>query len=215
MNPFRKIVAGDPYRKTRLHDEKGNRVSAVELARLPRHARMFVARRVLKRHPRLPWWTLAVVERVDELLQPGWAAVEFGSGMSTQWLAERVATLLSVEHDPTWFAHVGKTLPANVRYELRPSQTYADLSDLTDGSIDFVVVDGLVRSACVESAIPKLRRGGYLYLDNSDKDATGGDMRRAEQFVTDAAADRDGRLSYFTGFTIGMLNTHQGLLAQL
>ena len=40
-------------------------------------------------------------------------------------------------------------------------------------------------------------------------------MRHAEQLVKDAAVARDGTLTYYTGFTIGMLNTHQGLLAAL
>lgn len=210
-----KVVAGDPYRKTRLHDEKGNRVPSSELVRLPRYVAMAFQRVALRKQPDLPWWTLKVVERVEELLQADWKVVEFGSGMSTRWLGERIGWLLSIEHDPEWFQRVRPTLPPNVRYELRDGASYATLDDLDDGSIDFAVVDGLFRSSCVEVVLPKLKRGGYLYLDNTDKDAKGGDMRRAEQFVVEAAAARQGTLTYFTGFTIGMLNSHQGLLAAL
>jgi hypothetical protein len=215
MNVWTKVISGDAYRKTRLHDEKGNLVPRAEIARLPRYARMAVERKFLGTLPPLPWWTLEVVERVDELLRPDWTAVEFGSGMSTPWLAQRVKALLSIEHDPSWFERIQPLLPPNARYELRQPVSYASLSDLDDATVDFVVVDGVARSACVAASVPKVRPGGYLYLDNSDKDAGGGDMRRAEQLVVDAAAARGGTLAYYTGFTIGMLNTHQGLLAAL
>ncbi len=215
MNLFVKIVAGDPHRKTRLHDEKGNRVPSRELLRLPRYTLMTAERLLLGRLAPLPWWTLEVVGRVDELLRTEWTAVEFGSGMSTRWLGQRVGTLLSIEHDAQWFERVRTTLPPNVTYELRRPESYADLRGIGDSSVDLVVVDGLLRSSCVAAALPKLRPGGYLYLDNSDKDAAGGDMRSAEQLVVDSAASRGGTLAYYTGFTIGMLNTHQGLLAAL
>ena len=104
-----------------------------------------------------------------------------------------------------------------VRYELRTLDGYADLSDYENGSLDFAVVDGVIRATCVESVLPKLKPGGYLYLDNSDKDMTipGGDLRIAEDRVREAARVRGGNLEYFTGLTIGTINTHQGLLAKL
>jgi hypothetical protein len=40
--------------------------------------------------------------------------------------------------------------------------------ELQDGSLDFVVVDGHYRQACIRAAIPKLKMGGLLLLDNSN-----------------------------------------------
>jgi hypothetical protein len=37
-----------------------------------------------------------------------------------------------------------------------------------DGHFDLVVVDGQARKACIAHAIKKIRRGGYLLLDNSN-----------------------------------------------
>ena len=39
-----------------------------------------------------------------------------------------------------------------------------------DHTFDLVVVDGRVRTACIEHAISKIRPGGYLMLDNSNND---------------------------------------------
>jgi hypothetical protein len=37
-----------------------------------------------------------------------------------------------------------------------------------DHTFDLVLVDGLVRTECIQHAIPKIRSGGYLMLDNSN-----------------------------------------------
>jgi hypothetical protein len=64
--------------------------------------------------------------------------------------------------------------------------------------------------------LPKLKSGGYLYLDNSDKDMTaGGDMRDAERVVLDAVAQRSGSATYYTDFAPAQVVAMQGLLARL
>lgn len=218
---FRKIAAGDAYRKTRLHDEKGNFVGLRQLTKLPRNTRYVAARKLTGRLPHLPWFTFNALERIERIVSPTWSMVEFGSGMSTAWFAERVGRLHSIEHDPEWFETVRSRLEelglASIRYELRPLDRYDDLSDYADGSLDFAVVDGVLRAQCVTTVLPKVCPGGYVYLDNSDKDMTtsDGDLRLAEARLLAAVEERGGSVEYFTGLTVGLLNSHQGLLARL
>jgi hypothetical protein len=48
---------------------------------------------------------------------------------------------------------------------------YVGASDAyPDHTFDLVLVDGRVRTACIEHAISKIRPGGYLMLDNSNND---------------------------------------------
>lgn len=48
---------------------------------------------------------------------------------------------------------------------------YASAIDqFSDGYFDLVLVDGRVRPSCMYHAIPKIRKGGLLILDNSDRD---------------------------------------------
>lgn len=61
------------------------------------------------------------------------------------------------------------TLPSNVTYELRPAMDSYRVLDAPDRSLDFAVVDGASRAACVRKAIRKVKNGGYVDLDNSDK----------------------------------------------
>ena len=43
------------------------------------------------------------------------------------------------------------------------------IDDYPDESYDLVVVDGRARASCVQRAISKIRPGGYLLLDNSER----------------------------------------------
>lgn len=208
-------------RITRFHDEKGNFVDAGGLVNaLPAFASA-VARRLAGRRPRVPMISYRARRVIDGLLTPDTRMVEFGSGHSTPWFAARVGFLLSVEDNPGWFERVQGLIAAagaaNVRHELRDGAAYADLSDIPDASLDFVLVDGTDREGCVRAGVAKLKPGGHLYLDNSDKDMTipGGDLRRAEAALIQAVAARDGSLRYFSDFSPGNFFVEQGALARL
>ncbi len=46
---------------------------------------------------------------------------------------------------------------------------YADaILDVAEASLDFVCIDGRARVACALNALPRLRPGGFLVLDNSE-----------------------------------------------
>jgi predicted O-methyltransferase YrrM len=51
-----------------------------------------------------------------------------------------------------------------------------------DGSLDLVFIDGRVRTQCIEHAIPKIRRGGYLMLDNSNNPDVAEIVRRLHPY---------------------------------
>lgn len=48
--------------------------------------------------PHEPWWTGGAVALADRWLTRDDVVVEFGSGRSTKWLAERAARVVSIEH---------------------------------------------------------------------------------------------------------------------
>ncbi|NJN18014.1 MAG: hypothetical protein HC822_17950 [Oscillochloris sp.] len=52
---------------------------------------------------------------------------------------------------------------------LRYSAYVAQIDALPDRSLDLVLVDGRARAACLVRAAPKVRPGGLLILDNSDR----------------------------------------------
>ena len=134
------------------------------------------AKRLFGYRPKVPMISYRARRQIEHILSPESRMVEFGSGNSTRWFASRVSFLLSVEDLPDWYEHVQQQLEerriANVKHVLRSAETYADLSDIEDGSLHFALVDGTDREGCVRAVVPKLKSDGWLYLDNTDKDMT-------------------------------------------
>ncbi len=151
-----------------------------------------------KRYPDQPWLTRQAVEILESNMPVGGVGIEWGSGRSTVWLAKRLAHLVSVEHNPSWFSDVTKKLATesltNVDYRLvevreraapllpagvGPNQGegartfglkeyYGVAHELPDRSMDLVLVDGCIREQCLLAAIPKVKPGGVLIFDNAN-----------------------------------------------
>jgi hypothetical protein len=146
--------------------------------------------------PVQPWLVFAAIRALAAVDLRGAQIVEYGSGASTRYWLQRGAHLISIEHDPHWYARVRRTISSNALLDYRlvppvpaPPADPADpaayasaalpgysfqhyvqqIDPLPDASLDLVLVDGRARSACVAHAIPKLRPGGLLILDNADR----------------------------------------------
>jgi hypothetical protein len=141
----------------------------------------------------VPWLPFALIEWFERHLRPDMTIFEYGSGGSTLFIAPRVKQLVSVEHDRSWHQSVADALerrgirnviyslheptkPASLRYpdhfggyEGHDFERYVTAIDAyPDGAFDVVLVDGRARKFCLEQAIPKIKPGGYLWLDNAN-----------------------------------------------
>jgi predicted O-methyltransferase YrrM len=116
---------------------------------------------------------------LEGLLKPDDRGIEWGSGRSTAWLAQRVAHLVSVEHNPLWAERVRKLLAAaNIQHivdyrvitdaETEDSPYVSVANEIPVASLDFAFVDGAtsVRYACAAAALDRIRPGGFLIIDN-------------------------------------------------
>jgi hypothetical protein len=151
---------------------------------------------------KVQWITFKAKAWVESYLKPNISVFEYGSGGSTIFLSRRVNTLISIEHDKSWYKKVCSALSkekiSNCEYILcEPEKkisgamfsydckTYASelrkyagmnfekyvksIEKYPDGSFDLVIVDGRARSSCIRHALSKIRPGGYLMLDNSER----------------------------------------------
>jgi hypothetical protein len=139
-----------------------------------------------RRHPDEPWITPGAVHFCDQNLSGGQIGLEWGSGRSTKWYAERLERLVSVEFDPYWHNTVTRSIEGLSNVECRfvavehpfldgtgpyydPVPRYVAVADeFPDESLGFVVVDGYYRQACVLRALAKLKPGALLLIDNTD-----------------------------------------------
>lgn len=92
--------------------------------------------------------------------------------MSTGWYSRHFKEVLAVESNPDWFARCKSMTRdrSNVSIVLHESETpYVEaIEHAARPEFDLVVIDGEWRSRCVPHAFDRLRRGGYIMLDNSD-----------------------------------------------
>ena len=78
------------------------------------------------------------------------------------------------EADPD-FSHKNHLQPSNyvssdINYKGQKFENYVKTIDIyPDRYFDLIVVDGRARPSCILHAIPKLKRGGYLVIDNSER----------------------------------------------
>lgn len=147
----------------------------------------------------LPWITFGAIRWLERYLEPGMSVFEYGAGGSTLFFAERVRELVSVEHDEHFHRIVRDRLDrdarCNVDLRLRKPEPMGDdeaddrryrsfqgkyrdvsfrryvrtIAEDPGRLFDVVMVDGRARMVCVNEAIDKIREGGVLILDNSER----------------------------------------------
>lgn len=216
------MVTGGEGRPTRFHDEHGNRVPLAGIGYAP-HAFITTFLRVFfGYHPSIPWLSYRAQHQISHIIRPDSIVLEFGSGMSTPWLAQRCGLLYSIEHNEAWYRIVQARLSAkrmtNVHYYLRDQTSYSDLTAHPDHLFDFVLIDGIERPACVLNAVIKLKKGGWIYLDNTDRMARvkpESDFQKAERLLLDIVRRCQGTVRYYTDFVPTNFVAKQGMLVQL
>ncbi len=138
-----------------------------------------------RRNPDAPWFVPAAIECIESELRPNFVGFEWGCGRSTLWFAKRVKHITSVEGRKSWFDEISQKIAndgLSDRIALRLAEVTTEhgfvpeeveryagaIREITDGSLDFVVVDGHFREHCLRQAGKKLRDGGWLIVDNSE-----------------------------------------------
>ena len=126
-----------------------------------------------KTHPNDHWLTRQSVHILADLLQDTDTGLEFGSGRSTIWFAQRTSRVISIEHDFKWYQSVGQKIQ-DLNLESKIDYRYCDniadyvgqIDSLEDNSIDYCLIDGKARDECTLKVLPKLKHEGILIIDN-------------------------------------------------
>lgn len=145
----------------------------------------------------LPWMNYRAINHIKKIISPNDFVFEYGSGSSTRYWISLGCKVVSVEHDKAFFQKMLDSLADFCDYKLiepevdlnikfkshefpddYKSYDYDDLSfeayvkaidAYPDGHFNLVIVDGRARPSCIKHAIPKIKSGGALVLDNSNR----------------------------------------------
>ena len=120
----------------------------------------------------LPWFTYSAIDFLEEKLESNFQILEFGSGNSTLFFAERVQKVFSFEHNSEWYNKLQSRVPQNV--ELIPvlsgsSKEYLNESKKLSEKFDLVIVDGLFRNECLSESMNLINNKGLIILDDSER----------------------------------------------
>ncbi|MCA9450568.1 MAG: class I SAM-dependent methyltransferase [Candidatus Omnitrophica bacterium] len=120
----------------------------------------------------LPWFTYPAITFLKNRIDPNMAIFEYGSGNSTLWWSKQVASIVSYEHDRSWFEAMENKVPENVDYhhsELEYGGDYSKAILNYQNQFDVIVVDGRDRINCVKNCLAALKPNGVVIFDNSDR----------------------------------------------
>ncbi len=146
-------------------------------------------------HDRKPWIAQAATAWLENYLTKDMHVFEWGSGGSTLFSALRTKKVISIEHNYPWFlktqfylkrAHIENCDYRFIEAEKTNSPSsytstdkkYAGFSfekyvraieSFPDNHFDLIFIDGRARSSCVLLAKEKVKRGGYILLDNAER----------------------------------------------
>ncbi|MEM1140149.1 MAG: hypothetical protein AAGH45_09730, partial [Pseudomonadota bacterium] len=151
---IKKIVAGGLGRKTRLHTEQNELISLRRaLIDLPGNMMSKTASLLGRPRAAMPWWPTVVIPEIEEILNRSSRVVEFGTGSSTIWLAERSKFVLGIEDNKEWAnatkIRLEKLGHTNAQIVFAKNSNYYQLSKKY-GNFDLAIVDGSYRWKCVE-----------------------------------------------------------------
>jgi len=116
----------------------------------------------------LPWFTYSSINFLSSLDLSDKDVLEWGSGNSSLFLAERVKSIVSIESDQTWFEEVSKKKFSNQEILFASLDEYEFKPEKIDKKFDVVIVDGEKRYECAKEIHKYLKDDGIVILDNSD-----------------------------------------------
>lgn len=146
----------------------------------------------------LPWISFSSFDFLQSVIGTDFKVFEYGSGGSTLFFLNRVNELISVEHDLEWKKNVEQKInkrllkgkheyffvpPINKQVSLIEASSaqfeefrnsdfidyVAIIDKYDDNYFDLIVIDGRARPSCLKKSVTKVKPGGYILFDNSER----------------------------------------------
>ena len=117
----------------------------------------------------LPWYTYPAIEFLEQLDFSGCDVFEYGSGNGSRYWATKARNVISVESDLEWYQKGIFDISANRKLLLKTDKAeYLRVINDNHSQFDVIIIDGKYRYDCAREAVPRLKAGGFIVLDNSD-----------------------------------------------
>lgn len=122
----------------------------------------------------IPWMNFTIIKILEDRLTNDLNIFEYGSGYSTNFYAQKVKAVTSVEYDEEWLEVIRPMVPDHVKLIFRTQDVdseYCRSICSTDEKYDVVIVDGRDRVNCIKQSIASLSPSGVILLDDSQRNS--------------------------------------------
>ena len=132
----------------------------------------------------IPWFTYPCLEYLSRIDVSTFSIFEYGIGESTSYWSQRALIVHGVEHSEEWFHQIQNRRLPNVSLNLENDKILYTTSILQHSMrYDIVVIDGIYRECCIDSAVAALNPSGFIIFDNSDWYHVAAKMLRERGFL--------------------------------
>jgi predicted O-methyltransferase YrrM len=127
------------------------------------------------KYPEYPWIVHEANLFLMSYLKKNHICLEWGSGRSTRWIANRCAHITSIEHNDDWYLKTKESLKSFencliLKKSIKIEDEYTNVIELfEDNSLDICLVDGVERSMCALAVIDKIKSNGIILVDDIDR----------------------------------------------
>lgn len=128
-----------------------------------------------------PWLTHGALDEIKTWDLENMNILEWGSGLSTAWWADKCKHVFAIEANRDWFNQVNNLLYINNAFKTKATLVYRNVNEGDQTKVEFytdipawykpdiVVVDGVLRFECIQKALT-LPRPLKLIVDNWQQD---------------------------------------------
>lgn len=128
-------------------------------------------RSINARNQPIPWITYPAIDYLDQLDFSGKNIFEYGGGNSSFYWAKKAKSVTVVESDKRWSKFLKKNKTENMTVDYaKAKKDYINSIDFYNKAFDVIVIDGVYRKDCVKPALRNLKKGGFIILDNSERE---------------------------------------------
>lgn len=112
----------------------------------------------------LPYYTLSALEWLLKQDVSKWNVFEYGAGYSTIWFRANCENVRSIDHSPKWASAMGARFEEREEVFIEACQWMRPNPSLQWNCI--IVDSEYWREKCATFAIPYLKQGGFMIIDN-------------------------------------------------
>jgi predicted O-methyltransferase YrrM len=123
-----------------------------------------------------PWLVFEAIDYLENEIKETDNVFEWGAGRSSIWFAKKCNSIISVEHNIKWYNDLVLLQQNNPKlknlrliYNSDNSHYEKIIENYDDNFFDIIIIDGIRRLECANSALNKLKPNGLLIIDNADR----------------------------------------------